>query len=354
MNNLNKKDTDMKVTAQSYGQFLINSHKNFTGTFFADTVDNLEHDSVYRFLKYSKLTPKLLWEKVSEVIEFSADGYLIFDDSVIDKDRSEKIELANRQYSGNAHGIITGIGVVFCVYYNPQLDRFYPIDFRIWDKTSDGKTKVDHAVDMLEATILRQIPFTRVVVDSGYSTNKLLHAILDHGKHFLAGVRTNRLLSPDDTALGHTTPDGKHRLTPVDQLVWNEQTIASGIIGKLKDMPITRKVKVFRIAATHSGTEFVITDEVKKTAKDARRDSAIRWNIEEFHRELKQLTGLEHCQSRLGRSQHNHILLAILAWLQLKLRSWAEGQTIYEIKQAPLRSFVAEQWRHPATVFALV
>ena len=46
----------MKVTAQSYGQFLVNSPVNFTGTYFADTVDELEHDSVYRFLKNSQLT----------------------------------------------------------------------------------------------------------------------------------------------------------------------------------------------------------------------------------------------------------------------------------------------------------
>lgn len=29
----------MKVTTQSYGQFLVNSPMNFTGTYFADTVD---------------------------------------------------------------------------------------------------------------------------------------------------------------------------------------------------------------------------------------------------------------------------------------------------------------------------
>jgi hypothetical protein len=50
----------MKVTTMSYDQFLVNSPENFTGTYFADTVDGLEHDSVYRFLKNSRLTPALL------------------------------------------------------------------------------------------------------------------------------------------------------------------------------------------------------------------------------------------------------------------------------------------------------
>ena len=39
---------DLRVTTQSYGQFLINSVTNFTGTYFADIVDDLKHDSVWR------------------------------------------------------------------------------------------------------------------------------------------------------------------------------------------------------------------------------------------------------------------------------------------------------------------
>ena len=43
------------------------------------------------------------------------EGYLVFDDTVIDKDFSQRIELVRRQYSGNAPGLIKGIGVVTCV-----------------------------------------------------------------------------------------------------------------------------------------------------------------------------------------------------------------------------------------------
>ena len=40
---------------------------------------------------------------------------------------------------------------------------------------------------------------------------------------------------------------------------------------------------------------------------DIRKEIVIRWNIEQFHREEKQLTGISHCQCRLNRSQRNHI-----------------------------------------------
>jgi len=76
-------------------------------------------------------------------------GFLVFDDTVIDKNDFHNIELVRRQHSGNAHGVIKGIGVVTCVYVNPQLDQFWIIDYRIYDPDGDGKTKPDHLQEML-------------------------------------------------------------------------------------------------------------------------------------------------------------------------------------------------------------
>jgi len=43
-------------------------------------------------------------------------GFLVFDDTVIDKNFSRNIELVRKQYSGNVHKVIKGVGVVTCVY----------------------------------------------------------------------------------------------------------------------------------------------------------------------------------------------------------------------------------------------
>ena len=37
-----------------------------------------------------------------------------------------------------------GIGVVNCVYYNPEIDRYWVIDFRIYQPDQDGKKKYEH------------------------------------------------------------------------------------------------------------------------------------------------------------------------------------------------------------------
>lgn len=40
---------------------------------------------------------------------------------------------------------------------------------------------------------------------------------------------------------------------------------------------------------------------------DTQHVCAIRWFIEQFHREIKQLTGIERCECRKQRIQKNHI-----------------------------------------------
>jgi len=78
----------MKVTAQMYGQFLVNTPVNVTGTYFADTSAGFSHDQVSRFLASSKLTPRIVRDKALSEITFSAHGFILFDDTVVDKDFS--------------------------------------------------------------------------------------------------------------------------------------------------------------------------------------------------------------------------------------------------------------------------
>ena len=56
--------------------------------------------------------PRLLWDNVKDIIQVSDNAYLVFDDTVIDKRYSIEIETTKRQYSGNKHGVIQGIGLI--------------------------------------------------------------------------------------------------------------------------------------------------------------------------------------------------------------------------------------------------
>lgn len=72
-----------------------------------------------------------MWENVASEVVQTDKGYVVFDDIAVDKQYSFAIELVRRQYSGNAHGVVKGIGVVTCVYINSELDQFWLIDYRL-------------------------------------------------------------------------------------------------------------------------------------------------------------------------------------------------------------------------------
>ena len=100
---------------QSYSEFLASSFGNFTQSYFADHSELWSHDQINRQLRSQKWTPRSLRQYLRNQIPFSHQGYLLFDDTVLDKRHSHFIEMVRRQWSGNAHAVIPGIGGHLCL-----------------------------------------------------------------------------------------------------------------------------------------------------------------------------------------------------------------------------------------------
>ncbi len=169
-----------KIVTSDYAQMLLNGVDNFTATYFSEVIGTVSHDTIGRSIANIKLSPKIVREKALELIIPSTNGYLAIDDTVMDKSSSEEIEVASAQYSGQKHGITTGIGVVTLVYINPELDKYWILDYRIYDKDNDGKKKTEHALEMIEywQTMSElhpeRAPFTTVLIDAGYTCKKIM------------------------------------------------------------------------------------------------------------------------------------------------------------------------------------
>lgn len=116
------------VTRLDYCQYLLVSQINYTLTNFAEHSERFSHDQINRYLGGEKISPRLVWENVASQVVQTPTGYLVFDDTVLDQHHSCGIDLVRRQYSGNAHGVIKGIGVVTCIYVNPELDQFWLVE----------------------------------------------------------------------------------------------------------------------------------------------------------------------------------------------------------------------------------
>lgn len=339
----------MVVTTLTYGQFLVNGVNNFTGTYFADLVDDLEHDSVWRHLNNDvKLPARVIWERVKPDIVYSKNGQMIFDDSVLDKSDSRHIELARWQYSGTEHDSVMGIGVVNCVYYNPELGRYWIIDARIYQPDQDGKKKYEHLQDMLLKAIQRGVIFRTVLMDTWYAIGSVMMFIDSLGKKFVCPIRSNRLV------LDYWTDPAKPSYRAVKDLPWADQEeLLFGKEAKLKELSL--KLRLFRLTVHPNRTDYVVTNDHENilTAHDATKACGFRWKVEQYHREVKQLTGIAKCQARNTRAQRKHIVTAILAWIVLHAQAQANHMTMYQLKDEPLRAFQAQLWRRPYTAFTV-
>lgn len=333
------------VTRLAYCQFLLSSQTNYTLTYFAEHAEEFSHDAVNRYLAGDKLTSRLVWENVRQDIVPSVQGYLAFDDTVLDKHHAFAIELMRRQYSGNAHGIIKGIGVVTCVYINPELERFWIIDYRIYAPEGDGKSKLDHVREMLTNAISdKDLPFQTVLMDSWYAERKLMLLIERLGKIYYCPLKCNRRVDESDGVLPYQR---------LDELAWSAQDETRGKLIHIKDFPKGHRVKLFRLVLSTERTDYVVTNDLSQdTTQATQKVCGLRWKIEQFHRELKQLTGIEHCQCRKARIQRNHIACAMLVWIRLKQVALATARTAYQVKSDLLSDYMRQQLRSPSVSMA--
>jgi hypothetical protein len=345
-----------RCTRLDYCQFLLSSQVNYTLTHLAAHTAAFSHDAATRYLAGDHVTPRVLWAQVEPDLVPSPAGYLLFDDTVLDKNHSRHIELVRRQWSGNEHHVIRGIGVVTCVYVNPELGRFWVVDYRLYapeGPAGDGKTKPEHVGDMLEAALdpahpaYKGLPVRAVLMDTWYATRALMRQIEDLGHVYYCPLKTNRLVDEGDGAWGTVA------YVPVATLAWSAAERARGKLVHLKDFPKGHRVRLFRLALSTERTDYVATNDLPQDSAAAVRDVyGWRWKIEQLHREAKQVTGIERCQARRARSQRNHIGCALLVWARLKQVAEATGRSIYAVKSAPLSAYLRTELRAPSVRMA--
>jgi Transposase DDE domain len=268
-------------------------------------------------------------------------GYILFDDTVLDKRYSRQIAMVRRQYSGNVKGVVQGIGVVVMVYYVASEDKFYLLGYRLFDPDLDGKTKVDHVMDLLKEAEYHCVGYIGVLMDSWYAIARLFQQIHHLGKYFYCPIKSNRLVKhPNDSTYSN-----------VSELKWTKQEKDFGKTIKVKDLNLD--VRVFQVPVSTDRTDWILTNDLRPHPTDyIAQKQKMRWNIENFNREIKQLTGIAKCQCRKAAAQRTHIFCAMLVWHKLKQIAYQTFDTIYQVKYLPLKNFLIQQLKIECPKFA--
>jgi hypothetical protein len=308
--------TFLKVTSQRYSALSLSEV----------SPTELSHDSISRWLESAHCQPKDIWEKAKAHV-VGGSGVIIADDTILNKSRSEHIELVRWQYSGNEHDIIRGIGMLNLLWVD-EVNEVCPMDVRIYEPREDGKTKNDHFRELLTQAKRREVKPEAVIADSWYSSLNNLKFIRDLGWNFCMGLRKNRSVNRKQKLEDLTIPD-------------------EGLIVHLRGYGW---ITVFRFATKSGRTDYIGTNIENPTRKQITSLVRKRWEIEVFHRELKQACGLEHCQSRNGRAQRNHIVLSVLSWIKSADVRRNNNFTFYRQQWNTIKRAITQQLKYELTI----
>jgi len=264
------------ITKKQYVEYLVSTPKNCSCTYLAEHLDDVSHDVVNDFLRQKRFMPREVWKLVQDRIADSKDAFVIVDDSVHDKRYSRFIELVRAQYSGNEHRVIKGIGVVSLVHSAGKDADFYPIDYRVYAPEVEGKTKNDHFQEMfVNAVAQKQIQARMFLFDGWYASAENLKVIHPRKRTFFTTLKSNRLVSLSK----------EQGYIHLEEIEWTPDSLTYGIRVKLKEVPF--HVRLFKLVAPNGDIDWVITNDLAETvtAQVAKDTSAVRWQVEELHRD---------------------------------------------------------------------
>ena len=311
-----------KCTKEIYKAFLEASSLRYSGLALSEvSPKDFSHDSVSNWLKSRHFRPRDLWSLSKEHVREKERCLLIGDDTILDKHRSKKIDLVNYQYSGNAHDVIAGIGLVNLLWYGLASKEAIPVDYRVYDKDTDGKTKNEHFREMLKLAKSRGINPDAVIMDTWYSSLNNLKAIRDFSWIFVTGLRKNRKVNRNEILEKLDIPD-------------------EGLKIHLRGYGW---VTVFRFVAKNGRTDYIATNMENSTRDIIKDYMKARWSIEIYHRELKQTCGIERCQARTSRAQRNHMFMSIASWLDRHKRRLFEKITLYQQQWEVIKTAISSK-----------
>lgn len=297
-----KKNSTAKCDVELYSNYLLIVPKNRGCTRLAQGMDNLEHDSINRFLEREDFLPEDLFAQVKGRIVLGG-GTLSVDDTVLDKPYSnpEKNEWVGFHWSGKHGKVVQGICVV-TLFYTDGKGVKVPVNWRIYH-SREGKTKNELFREMLAEVLKWGLQPGLVTGDSWYASTENFKDLRDKKLNFLFAVSSDRLISNEPK-----------QYEQVSQAKVPDQ----GLYTHLKHFGF---VTLFRKHHPDEVRHYIYwrADDQVATLEDFEKGHAQHWAIETFHRAIKQCCNAERFLVRSKKAVQNHLFCALYAFVKLEV-----------------------------------
>lgn len=264
-------------------------------------------------------------------------GVIIIDDSIAEKPYTDENEIICWHYDHTSGQTIKGINFITALYHVGEVSL--PVNYHLVAKTErytdekTGQQKRRAAVtkneiyrQLLKQVVQNQIPFRYVLNDVWFaSAENMLFVKHDLKRDFVMPLKTNRkvALRLEDKQPG--------RYVRVDSLAIETGTVMTIYLEGV-DFPLALVRQVFTNEDGSIGILYLVTSDVNLTFDQITTLYGKRWNVEPYHKSLKQNAALSKSPTKTVTTQSNHVFAALCAYIKLEMLKVATHSNHFALK----------------------
>jgi len=323
-----------------YSDYLLSAFGQTTATGLSALLEGqVSHDQIQRFLAGSKRTSADLWRIAKPHVRKieRKDAVMIVDDSIAEKPYTDENDIICWHYDHSKDRMIKGINFISALYHSAGLSL--PVGFELIAKTEhyvdpkDGKEKRRSETGknelyqkLLQQALRNQISFKYVLNDVWFaSADNMMFVKHDLKKHFVMPLKSNRKVAL-------SLADKRHgRFVPVDTLELQENAVQKIYLEGV-DFPLLLVKQVFENEDGSIGIQYLVTSDTTLTRDEILSIYHKRWNIEPYHKSLKQNASLEKSPTQTVITQTNHFFGALCGYIKLELLKSSTSTNHFALK----------------------
>jgi len=341
---LNYKDTFSVPQFKNFERFI-------TGIIINDEADiqalsegfelGKHYDSLHHFLSESSWDIEEVFKASISVIKhlpdpsrrFSPKGYLIIDDSLIEK-FGKFMEATSKLYDYNEKKYLEYAHCLVSLFYLDHHGNRYPLRFDIYRSEEDChqskipfRTKIQIAKELIQYAIDQEIPFQGVIFDSWFFSKELVDFIEKQGKNWFTQAKSDRLIRYQ----GRNIPLSEYAKTlnirELEKITVDDKHSYRYHSLKVSMPSLKRGKETIRLLISYQYDQnnklkeptFLVSNRKDWRIERILRAYAMRWAIETYFRDAKQYLGLKDYQVRGLKAIKSHWCLVFTSAVTLEL-----------------------------------
>ena len=255
-------------------------------------VEHTNQSNLNRFLRNIPVL-EIFRKSVSLINRYSSDSVLVIDDTILERN-GRHIEGAGWVFDHRQGKSVWGMQYVTAVVSGRE--GIFPLNLDL--KAKSGLSKIVMQMAVIKRAITAGLHFSTVVFDSWYFASRLVRFLERENKDWITGAKSNRKIFVDGEWMRLKDYAASLNLRNMTAYRIHDSTyFMTSITTGMKNVG---KVQVI-ISIGRNAEKFFVTNRTDWKPKKVIDQYLRRWDIELFHRELKQ-DGLRHLYQRTHES----------------------------------------------------